>query len=69
MKSGDKHVIKLNGENAPVLKVMTEVVFSGYKKTNDLNISCFELDNEEHTSIAIILDDISSVEYGFKAVE
>jgi len=71
MNNGDKHKIVLrdiNGDMA-MQNALQYVIFSGYKKSNELNINCFELDNEEKTSIAINLDNVSSVEYGFKAVD
>lgn len=71
MKNGDKHKIILPDcdINTPIVEFLQKKMFLNYKKENNLNISCFSLDNEEKTAIAIILDDISSIEYGFKAVE
>lgn len=69
MKNGDKWMIKLEGAscNDRVDKVLEKYIYSDYNR-NSLNIHTYDLVDYkygESTSIAIIVDDISSIEYGF----
>lgn len=66
MKNGDKWMIKLDvSPNESINNVLKEHFLKDYN--NDfLNITTYDLfECKENTSIAIIVNDISSIEYGF----
>jgi len=69
MKNNDKIVIRFENKlsGMKVEEFLTTIIFDGYSKKNDININCFE--KEDGESVAINLEEISSIEYGFKAVE
>jgi hypothetical protein len=66
MKNGDKWMIKLDvSPNESINNVLKEHFLKDYNN-NFLNITTYDLlECKENTSIAIIVNDISSIEYGF----